>query len=141
MLSRGGQDRMMQTHHARPSPAGERVAIAFSAVGVLSEQRSAGGPSVKSEIEPRGLFPWHQADAMFLLLVRRAADLQGCHEGSPDAEELECLLNAIDAYEAKRFAGDEVRLNQRFGRERSSDGSDQSPRFSMTWHPTKSRRR
>jgi hypothetical protein len=60
---------------------------------------------MKSEIEPRGLFPWHQADAMFLLLVRRVADLQRCHEGSSDAEELECLRNAIDAYEATRFAG------------------------------------
>jgi hypothetical protein len=59
---------------------------------------------VTSEFEPRGPFPWHQADAMFLLLVRRAADLQGSHEGSPDGEELECLTNAIDAYEAKRFA-------------------------------------
>ncbi len=44
-----------------------------------------------------------RADAMFLLLVRRTADLQVCREGSPDAEELEYLAHAIDAYEAKRF--------------------------------------
>jgi hypothetical protein len=47
-------------------------------------------------------FPWHEADAMFLLLIRRAADLQLGADG-PEHEELDCLQNAIEAYQAKRF--------------------------------------
>ncbi len=53
--------------------------------------------------KPDEPFPWEEADAMFMLLIKRAADLQGRREGSPEEEELDCLTNAIDAYEAKRW--------------------------------------
>jgi len=52
---------------------------------------------------PKGTFPWNEADKMFTLLVKRAAELVGCKEGSPEEEELERLANAIEAYEAKRW--------------------------------------
>jgi hypothetical protein len=47
-------------------------------------------------------FPWHEADAMFLLLVRRAADLKASEHGSSE-EELDCVTNAVTAYEMKRW--------------------------------------
>ena len=50
-------------------------------------------------------FPWTETDAMFLLLVKRAAELRARSEAS-DEEELDCLVNAIDAYEAKRWQAD-----------------------------------
>jgi hypothetical protein len=55
------------------------------------------------DINTNRAFPWDEADAMFVLLIRRAADLQDCGEGSPEQEELDCLTNAIDVYEAKRW--------------------------------------
>jgi hypothetical protein len=48
-------------------------------------------------------FPWREADAMFLLLIRRAADLEVCKQGSPQEEELDCVSNVVAAYEAKRW--------------------------------------
>ena len=47
-------------------------------------------------------FPWIETDAMFLVLVKRAADLRARGEAS-EAEELDSLLNVMDAYEAKRW--------------------------------------
>ena len=47
-------------------------------------------------------FPWSETDAMFLVLVKRAADLRARGEAS-EAEELDSLLNVMDAYEAKRW--------------------------------------
>ena len=54
------------------------------------------------DFAPSGQFPWTEADAMFLLLIKRAAELGG-HGRAYDEEELDCLRNAIGAYEAKRF--------------------------------------
>ena len=59
-------------------------------------------------MRPR-VFPWTEADAMYLLLVRRAADLRNYGPGTPEAEEFDCVSNAIAAYEAKRW----VRRNAR----------------------------
>ena len=53
--------------------------------------------------QPNGLFPWHEADAMFLLLTKRAHDLRACRDGSPEQEERDCVTNAVDAYEAKSW--------------------------------------
>ena len=49
-------------------------------------------------------FPWTEADAMFLLLVKRAADLRARSEALEE-EELD-LLNVMDAYETKRWLAD-----------------------------------
>ena len=53
-------------------------------------------------------FPWTETDAMFLLLVKRADALQLRGEASEE-EELDSLLNAMDAYEAKRWPEDALR--------------------------------
>jgi len=47
-------------------------------------------------------FPWHEADAMFLVLTRRARDLEASECGSRE-EELDHVKNAMAAYEAKRW--------------------------------------
>jgi hypothetical protein len=54
-------------------------------------------------IVPDGAFPWDEADRMFTLLVKRAAELAECSLGSPEEEEFDRLVNAIEAYEAKRW--------------------------------------
>ncbi len=40
---------------------------------------------------------------MFTLLVKRAAELKDCHPGSPEEEEFDRLVSAIEAYEVKRW--------------------------------------
>jgi len=49
-------------------------------------------------------FPWTEADAMYLLLVRRADQLRACRGDPAYEEEIDGLWNAIDAYEARRWA-------------------------------------
>jgi hypothetical protein len=44
-----------------------------------------------------------EADAMHALLVRRADNLEGCANGSPDQAELASIVYAIEAYEEKRW--------------------------------------
>ena len=39
---------------------------------------------------------------MFTIVVKRAAELADCHPGSPEEEEFDHLVSAIEAYEAKR---------------------------------------
>jgi len=46
---------------------------------------------------------WHEADAMHAVLTKRADELVGCTEGSPEEEELRTLADVIEAYEAKRW--------------------------------------
>ena len=48
-------------------------------------------------------FPWHEADAMFLVLVKRVADLQAAEQAALQEEELDCVANVVAAYEAKRW--------------------------------------
>ena len=58
-------------------------------------------------IASRENFPWDQADAMFLLLLKRVAELQAGREAVAE-EELDCVTSAIDAYVAKRWPLPEV---------------------------------
>ena len=44
-----------------------------------------------------------EADALHERLVQRADDLAGCTEGSDEEQKLESIVNAIEAYEAKRW--------------------------------------
>ena len=44
-----------------------------------------------------------EPDAMHAVLRRRADALQGCGEGSPDQAELRAVVDALGAYEAKRW--------------------------------------
>ena len=50
-------------------------------------------------------FPWIETDAMFLVLVKRAVALRARGKAS-DEEELDSLLNVMDAYEAMRWQAD-----------------------------------
>ena len=52
---------------------------------------------------PGGPFPWDETDRMFSLLVKRAHELKDCHPGSPQEEEFDRLVSAIEAYEVKRW--------------------------------------
>ena len=56
-------------------------------------------------IVPDGPFPWDEADRMFALLVKRAAELADRRPspGTPEDEEFDRLVSAIEAYEAKRW--------------------------------------
>jgi hypothetical protein len=47
-------------------------------------------------------FPWFEADAMYLLLIRRALELRNSKPGSAEEEELDCVSATLEAYEAKR---------------------------------------
>ena len=40
-------------------------------------------------------------DAMHALLVKRADELVGCTEGSPEEAELTSIVNSVEAYEEK----------------------------------------
>ena len=48
---------------------------------------------------------WDEADRMFALLVKRAAELADRRPspGTPEDEEFDRLVSAIEAYEAKRW--------------------------------------
>jgi len=61
---------------------------------------------------PDGPFPWDEADRMFTLLVKRAAELADCRPGSPEEEEFDRLVSVIEAYEAKRWPADQPRRRQ-----------------------------
>jgi hypothetical protein len=52
---------------------------------------------------PEGAFPWDEADRVFTLLVKRAAELSDCKPSSSEEEEFDRLESVIDAYEAKRW--------------------------------------
>ena len=60
-------------------------------------------PFMAARIAPGEPFPWDEADRMFTLLVRRAAELAHCRMGSPQEEEFDRLASAIEAYEEKRW--------------------------------------
>ena len=51
---------------------------------------------------------WQESDAMHALLIKRADELMGSTEGSPQEEELRTLADVIDAYEAKRWPNGKV---------------------------------
>ena len=51
---------------------------------------------------------WQEFDAMHALLIKRADELMGSTEGSPQEEELRTLADVIDAYEAKRWPSGKV---------------------------------
>ena len=53
-------------------------------------------------------FPWTQADAMYLLLVRRADQLRAHRADPAYEEEIDSLWTAIEAYEAQRWAPGEA---------------------------------
>ncbi len=51
---------------------------------------------------------WREADAMHTLLAKRADELIGCLEDSPEEEELRTITDVIETYEAKRWPSGKV---------------------------------
>ena len=49
-----------------------------------------------------------EADAMHVLLVLRADQLEGCTENSEEARELAMIAEALEAYECKRWPDGKV---------------------------------
>ena len=49
-----------------------------------------------------------EADAMHVLLVVRADDLEGFTEGSPEEAEFKAIADALEAYEARRWPDGKV---------------------------------
>jgi len=68
--------------------------------------RYQSGERVPASAPPAGAGPRSlmtaEADALHGVLVQRAA-LEGCTQGSEEEAELERIVDAIDAYEAKRW--------------------------------------
>jgi hypothetical protein len=56
-------------------------------------------------IAPAGAAPslLLEADSLLALLIARADALAGCTENSPEEKELESIINAIEAYQVKRW--------------------------------------
>ena len=48
------------------------------------------------------------ADGMHALLVRRADELDGCTEGSPEEAEYIAIIEAIEAYETMRCSAGKI---------------------------------
>jgi len=72
----------------------EALGYAFSIAEGWTEPANAATP---------GLLSTAEADAMHTMLVARADALDGCTEGSPEETERKCIVDAIEAYEAKRW--------------------------------------
>ena len=58
-------------------------------------------PKMQPAISIEDLAPC--ADKLLALLVARADVLVGCPEGSPEDQELEAIIDALEAYEAVRW--------------------------------------
>jgi hypothetical protein len=81
----------------------------------LTRDRGAGKVVVVTRNVPEGVFAWDEADRMFTLLVKRAAELAECKPGSPEEEEFDRLVGVIDGYEAKRWPDGSLRRRRRPG--------------------------
>jgi hypothetical protein len=72
-------------HRGRPQARGH---------GLRVPRARLTGPAIPATFE---------ADAMHALLVLRADALEGCPKNSEEACELAMIVEAVDAYEAKRW--------------------------------------
>jgi hypothetical protein len=73
---------------------------------VRTLERLGYGYSRGEWMPPAGASPSRQladADSMHGMLMRRADALAGCTEGSDEEAELKAIIDAIEAYEAKRW--------------------------------------
>jgi hypothetical protein len=73
---------------------------------VRTLERLGYGYSSGEWLLPAGASPSRQladADSMHRMLMRRADTLAGCAEGSDEEAELKAIVDAIEAYEAKRW--------------------------------------
>jgi hypothetical protein len=76
---------------------------------------------------PEAIFPWDEADRMFTLLVKRAAELSDCKPGSPEEEEFDRWR--VRSKPTKRSAGptDFGGAGARFERTEQPALSDRQP--------------
>ena len=66
----------------------------LEAMGYVFHEHDWTGPAISATFE---------ADAMHALLVLRADALEGCPKNSEEACELAMIVEAVDAYEGKRW--------------------------------------
>ena len=71
----------------------------LEAIGYVFHDHDWIGPTIPATLE---------ADAMHVLLVLRADQLEGCPENSEEARELAMIAEALEAYECKRWPDGKV---------------------------------
>jgi hypothetical protein len=83
----------------------QRVAAVqkLEALGYRYQDRVWVPPSAPAAAAGPRSFMTAEADAMHGVLVQRADALEGCTEGSDEEAELKRVVDAIEAYEAKRW--------------------------------------
>jgi hypothetical protein len=86
--------REMQTRRARSETS--REGAMGTVARMMAEALGASGTPTEDQ-------SWAEADAMHSLLMRRADNLMGCIQGSPEEEELRIIADALEAYEVKRW--------------------------------------
>jgi hypothetical protein len=92
-----------------PARAGDRPIVCDTSEPETAKEEAMGAVARKAAEALGGRLTavaerfWLESDAMHALLIKRADELIGSTEASPEEQELRTLADVIDAYEAKRW--------------------------------------